>query len=105
MSEFNFTPDTLRLIAERTRLGDYDWEIIGRLGCDPTSFDNICSKHGIQVNVDTKHGRTLLISLGADGLAKLARAAIDRGTSPQQLASACLNLIATEDLFNAVLDQ
>lgn len=105
MTEFRYTPAVLALIRERTRWGDYDWEIIGRLGCDPTSFDNICSQHGIEVRQDTKHGRTMLIALGTVGLARIAQEAIERGTSPQQLASKCLDYIANENLFAAVLDR
>jgi hypothetical protein len=45
--EFRFSPDVLRLIKARVALGDEDWEIAGRIGCDMRTLDTICNSHGV----------------------------------------------------------
>jgi hypothetical protein len=102
--EFRFSPDVLRLIKARVALGDEDWEIAGRIGCDMRTLDTICNSHGVELR--TEPDRTIIsrIGLHENRARAFAREAAKRNMTPQQLMSVCLDLIAKDKIFAAVLD-
>jgi hypothetical protein len=102
--DFRFNIDVLRTIKNRVALGDAAWEIAGRVGCDMRTLDTICSAHGVELKIETDCMVMSKVGLEENRARAFAREAARRNMSPQQLMSMCLDLIAKDRMFAAVLD-
>lgn len=103
MSEFRFTPEVLRTIRARIANGDEDWEISGRIGCDLNTLHNICGAHGYELRDGRNREPRAIVGLDQRTRHVFANEAGRRGMTAQQLMSTCLELIAKDKLFDAVV--
>ncbi len=105
MTGFSFSPEVLRTIRARAELGDEDWEIAGRIGCDRNTLWHICSAQRIELKGDRARALTAQVALPDRELRSFAAEAARRGTSPQRLMAYLLLVIAKDGLFLAVLGE
>jgi hypothetical protein len=104
MTEFRYTPDALKMIRVRAAAGDFDWEIAWRLGCDAKTLENICITHGVELKRGSAR-EPVPVSLDVRALQSFAKEAQLRGKSLPALMVECLEMIARDKMFVAVLDQ
>lgn len=102
--EFRLTPDVLQLVRQRAALGDFDWEIAGRVGCDQSTLRAICEQHGYSVRGLDAPVTTITVGLSRRPLERIAREAAARNLTPQQLATQILDAVGKDRLFAAILD-
>lgn len=101
--EFRLTTDVLSMIRTRISLGDFDWEIAGRIGCDLNTLHNICSAHGYELRCDLARYRMVTVANDDDTIRAFAAEAAVRNTTAQQLMARCLRIIAHDGLYRAIL--
>ncbi len=126
MSDFAFTPAVLKNIPSLVRAGYASFDIARILKCEHSTLLNICVKHGIPLKEAMQEVIPRPIPSEADPFkratnvvggcskieANVANAAISvleieadkRGTTPTRLAARILEIIASDNLFRAVLD-
>lgn len=103
VTEFGFTAEHLVVIRTRLSLRDEDWEIAARIGCDLGTFHTICSKHGYTVRDSRNRVPHTVAGLNDKTRRAFAAAAVVRNTTPARLMADCLEVIAKDGLFLAVL--
>jgi hypothetical protein len=104
MSEgFKLTRETLATIRARITVGDEDWEIAGRIGCDLNTLHGLCKLHGYALRDGREREPRAIVGLDHRTRNVFAKEAGRRGMSAQQLMSNCLELIAKDKLFDAVV--
>ena len=117
---FRFTPQVLKLIRRRVRDGVNGRGIAMELGCDYDSLRTICARHNISLKalreapacerrqpaVMRRSGpaRECSLPIPANTRRAIEAEAEARGVSFEILATKLLELVASDDLINAVID-
>lgn len=118
---FRFTPLTLGIIRRHGELRRNATTIAGMMNCSPGTIENICKQHGIEL-VDIPDGaptpapyrtsdgstpqfRTVEAPIAAPAYDRIQREAVRRGLKASTLIARLSEIVATDDLFRAVLDR
>lgn len=119
-SKFRFTPDVLRTI--RRRAGKVPGrDLADELGCDYGSLRNVCNRHGISLRCtgddeEPRPQRRPIFATGAPARefcfmlphntrTVCEREALLRGVSLEVLTRRLIEVVAADNLWNAVLDE
>jgi hypothetical protein len=85
------------------------YEIAEQFGITPGSLTVMCSKRGISLRKGGRHKPsgtiTLPLPISLAAMMSLRSAAVSRGGDTKRLAIDLLERIASDDLYNAVLDE
>lgn len=126
---FRFTPDALIRIRNHARRGLDAGEIAYLIGCEIGTLENICLRHGIEVGVAQRPTptepdrrppadhrlnpnrrreriglRPVIVEIAGGADSALSREARKRSTTPAVLAARLLEIVASDNLFTALLD-
>lgn len=109
MSRFLFTPKTLVDIREYVAAGKNGPQIAKRLGCQLGSLHVICSQHGISLRQEKADPRddpeeNISLTVPWSVLQQFRREAKVRGLTVDALGRRVLEYVATDNLFQAILD-
>lgn len=96
------TPELLATVPELLARGLRKPEIAKRFGCKPSSLQVLCSQAKISLRPGGERTAICLISRGS--MTAFRKRAAAMGYSETQLASDLLEMIARDDLYDAVLD-
>lgn len=121
MQGFRFTPLTLNLIRRHADQRKDAATIAGMLNCSQGTIENICGKHGIELvtapdcapplspyrapDAERARFRTIEVPIAAEALDLIQREAARRGVKASRLVARVCEVVATDSLFKAVLDQ
>jgi hypothetical protein len=97
------TKEVLATIPEMVEQRLNKSEIAERLGCTPGTLQTQCCRAGISLRKSSKRGRTPLI-LSPTAIEGLRLQAHAMGCSEVKLATDLLEVIAKDELYEAVLD-
>ena len=115
-----FTAEVLARISEMVAQGLSRAEIASLLGCKTTSLTTVCSVKRISLRRGPRRVRAekvkptrpseidrekMSVRLSPDTMRHLQLAAYRKGVSTATLASTLLDVIANDDLYDAVLDE
>lgn len=116
---FRFTPLTLNAIRRHAGARRDAAAIARLMDCEPGTIENICGLHGIELvkipdgapplKRRTGEGRaeyvTVEVPVESKALLLIRREAARRGVKPSTLIARVAELVATDSMFAAVLDQ
>jgi hypothetical protein len=109
MSKRILTNELLANVPALIRLGLGTAEIAERFGCTPSTLQVTCSRNGISLRRSGPRPRKKLlfetaVTISPEAMAALSARAAVKGCSETKLASDLLEVIARDDLYEAVLD-
>jgi hypothetical protein len=110
--KIKFTAEVLAQIPELVRQGLHRRQIAERFGTTENSLQVVCSRNGISLWRQDRTRRPVAVPdvvlslwIKNQTLERLQQRAEANGLTKSELASRLLNLIASENLFDAVLDE
>ena len=103
------TDELLADIPALIRRGLRTAEIAAHFGCTPSTLQVTCSRNGISLRSSGPRPSKKLpfetaVTISPETMAALSARAAVKGCSETKLASDLLEMIARDDLYNAVLD-
>ena len=101
------TPDVMQTIPQMIESGMNRNDIAAVLGCTKNTLQVQCSRQGVSLrqNAPQKYLTLTAVVLTEAAMIKLQARALESGVNEQVLASRLLEVIAQDNLFDAVLDE